>query len=271
MNPSLSVPLLASSLALLLGCSESGVTSGARFELRPRMELESRTATTRSGWNVELGKAQLALAEIHFFTGEPLGASNRLRRRATSVLALWDRADRVLGVAPAHAHPGHYVEGDALGEMLTPITVDLLAGSTPLGVADATSGLYRSGRVTFATPPVGSLAAEMGDASLVLEGTATKESETRSFRFRAAGAELNNASQNPELEGCRFEETQIDAAGAVIVTAHPTIWFAAADFTDLAPSTDGAPVDVPRDSKLYRQLKEQVLAAAGIGFRYATE
>lgn len=263
--------LLAVALGVSSGCGDSGVTSGARFELRPRMEIETRSATTRSGWRIELSKGQLALEALHFFAGEPLGASNRPRQRPTSVLALWERAEGLFGVATAHAHPGHYVEGDALGEMLVPVTVDLLAGSTPLGVANATSGLYRSGRVTFATPPVGALAGEMGDASLVLEGTATKEAETRVFRFRAAGAELNNASQKPELEGCRFEEAQIDAAGAVVVTAHPAIWFAAADFTELPPSTDGAPVDVPRDGKLYRQLKEQILAAAGIGFRYAAE
>lgn len=263
--------LLSATVLLTCACSDSGETGGARFQLTPRMEIESRTTTTRSGWNVELQKAQIAIAELHFFTGEPLGASNRLGPRKTSALAsLWQRADTVFGVANAQAHPGHYVEGDALGEMLTPITVDLLAGSTPLAAAEATSGLYRSARFTFASPPSGTLATEMGDASLVLEGTATKEPEVRRFRFRMAGSELFNASQKPELEGCRFEEVQIDAKGAVVITAHPSIWFAAADFTELAVNGDGV-VDVPATSKLYRQLKEQILAAAGIGFRYVAE
>lgn len=259
----------------LAGCADSGTTSGARFELRPRMQLESRTATTRSGWSVTLDKAHIALGELHFFSGEPLGASNRWRRSNHQVLAgadtFWRWADQRLGIASAEAHPGHYVEGDVLGELLTPRTIDLLAGSTELGVAEATSGLYRSARFTFAVPPKGELASEMGDASLVLEGTATKEQESRRFRFRAGGADLHNASQQPALEGCRFEEARIEASGAVIVTADPAIWFAAADFTELAASSDGEPVDVPPGSRLRRQISEQVLASAGIHFRYAAE
>lgn len=252
-----------------VACGDSGETSGARFQLALRMDIEARTASTRSGWNVELEKAQIAVGALHFFTGEPLGAWNRGVTPPTRALAsLWRRAEATFGLGLAHAHPGHYVEGDALGEMLTPITVDLLAGSTPLGNADATSGLYRSARFTFATPPVGSLAAEMGDASLVLEGIARKDTEIRHFRYRLGGSGLFNAAQEPELDGCRFEQAQIDATGTVLVTARPSIWFSAADFTELAPSAEGRPVDIAPDSKLYRQLREQILASAGIALRY---
>lgn len=265
--------MLFRSLALgaLVACGDPAATSGARFTLAARMDLETKTTTTRSNWNVELTRAQIAVGALHFFTGEPLGA-RYAPSRPKSVLA---QVGRTLGewvfIREAHAHPGHYVEGEALGELLTPVTIDLLAGSSPLGDADATSGLYRSARFTFAAPPSGALAAEMGDASLVLEGNATREGEQRHFLFRASASDLLNASQKPELEGCHFEERQVDGAGAVIVTAKPSVWFAAADFAELATDPNGAAVLVPKDSRLFRQIRERAIAAAGMDFRYAKE
>lgn len=242
--------------------ADGGQTSGARFTLHTRMELEGTTASTRSNWNVQLTRVRVAVGALHYFTGEPLGASRVVRKQSALAEVL-----RWISIPSAHAHPGHYVEGEALGEMLTPSTIDLLAPVT-LGDANATSGTYRSARFTFAAAPSAEQDAEMGGAVLLIEGDAARDAENRRFLFRAAPADLLNASQKPEIEGCHFAEHSIEAEGTVVLTAKPSIWFAAADFSELAEEPNGAAVEVAKDSRLYRQIRERVIAAAGIDFRY---
>ena len=58
-------------------------------------------------------------------------------------------------VPPAYAHPGHYIEGSAMGQMLEATTVDLLGDSLELADGDGVTGLTNSARITWQTPPKG--------------------------------------------------------------------------------------------------------------------
>lgn len=69
-------------------------------------------------------------------------------------------------IPAAHAHPGHDMSGDTIGELLGTFTVDLLAEPTELGVATALEGELATGRVVL--------------ESVLLEGTGP---EGQAFSF----------------------------------------------------------------------------------------
>lgn len=148
-------PLLLA-VATATACGEEGAS-----RLTFPVELAASTASGLSnvyGYTVSIQRAELRIEALHFFAGEPLFAARPTR---------WEQLWRsVLGVGLAHAHPGHYQAGEALAELLSGKTVDLLVGA-PLGEAQGVTGLYRSARLTLGQD------ATLG-GSLRLEGTASK-------------------------------------------------------------------------------------------------
>lgn len=175
-------PVLSLLLLLVVAC---GGTERTRRSFPVEVTAKSAALVTDSGWAVTLTKATLHLEALRFFEGKVA-----LARRAP-----WWRA---LVVSDAWAHPGHYVPGEALGELVAPLDVDLLA-TAPLswGTASAVTGDYGSAQVT------------LGGAGLVLEGVATKDT---------ARVEFSTAFLPPAaLEGVRFEQVMTTAAGTVQV------------------------------------------------------
>ncbi|MEW6431261.1 MAG: hypothetical protein AB1730_07100 [Myxococcota bacterium] len=114
---------------------------------------------TDSGWTVTLTSARASLGAARFYSGKVPS----IARRTPRINPLeWL-------VSSAWAHPGHYVPGEAMGELLRPLEVDLLQAETAWGEVSGVTGAYGSMEVTVAA------------GGVRLAGTATKDTQTVSF------------------------------------------------------------------------------------------
>lgn len=143
-------------LFLSLSVVSCGGTARTRRTFPLVVSREAGALVTDTGWTVTLSSATVSLASARFFSGEVPAISRR-----------WHPLD--LLVSTAWAHPGHYVPGEALGELLTPLDVDLLGGEVTWGTTDAVTG------------PYGSMQLTLGSAGLRLAGTATKDTQSVAF------------------------------------------------------------------------------------------
>lgn len=244
-----------------IGCSDEGSsTTGRRIALDVAIEAssDSKQFTNAKGWSVTLTKAAVATGAFYFYDGETLFAGNG------------PRGGRALPggfVKSAFAHPGHYVPGNAKGEMLAPSSADLLAGGK-VGSGEGVSGLVRSATFSFAAPAAGPLAAELGANVILLEGTATKDAETRAFRAEIAPSEVANTKGLPQIEGCPFVITDMERDGTVTITVKLPMWFEQVDFADVPKSADAAPV-LLGDGLARNQLVRGTKAGLAYSFAYA--
>lgn len=162
---------------------------------------------TDSGWTVTLSSAHASFASARFFSGE---------------VPVVRRFDPLGWLIPsAWAHPGHYVPGEALGEVLTPVEADLLGGDTAWGEVSAVTGEYGSLQLTFAA------------AGLHLAGTATKDAQSVAF----------DATFTPPsaIEGVSFAHTMDTAPGGVRVAVDLSAVVTRMDFAYVGTST--SPLD----------------------------
>ncbi|MFO0624822.1 MAG: hypothetical protein U0325_04340 [Polyangiales bacterium] len=219
-------------LLLLLGCADD--TTGrarVRFDLRARGV--DTTFTTSRGWAVRVAEARVSLGPVRWYEGPPIFA-----------LRWWERA---LGVSVAHAHPGHYVPGEALADMLTPRVVDLASGAVALSAADGVTGAAQSAHLALQPPPAG------GDAATVfVRGEATQGAQR--VRFRGALALTLN------LEGVTAGGN-IDRAGWELQVSVGR-WVDRVDFAALTPSAPDAEVEFATDSQAANALYR---AATSVG------
>lgn len=194
-------------LALVAGCE-----TGARRRTFPvEMTLQPMTGPTESGWTVTPESLQVAAGPVRFYEGRVL-----LTQRAP-----WLTPYVLLG-GTAWAHPGHYVPGEALGEVLTPTTVDLLAATpTRLGEANAVTGDYGSLELTL--PP------QVDGHTLRLRGTA-RHADGRTVRFETS------MDQGKPLEGIRFERVLALEEGRVRITVDLGRWLGRIDFATASPA-----------------------------------
>jgi hypothetical protein len=240
--------------AVLLGCGADGgdATTGKRLTLATRVTAEAEAVepfTNSLGWTITLSKAHLSMGPLYYFDGAPFTAQRGGPSRTSPPLL--ERFARWV-VPEAHAHPGHYQAGEARGQMLTPTSVDLLAGPTDLADADAVSGFYRSARVSFGSPPAGSFAAALEGHVAALEGRAEQDGSALDFLARVEVAEVLNADGDAAVEGCAFEEVDVQETGVVTLVVKPTVWLDQVDFAGIAGGEDGAPAPLPPDSAARR-------------------
>ncbi|MBK8252035.1 MAG: hypothetical protein IPK82_05140 [Polyangiaceae bacterium] len=219
--------------ATLSGCGETG---GKRITLST--EVVVAQGATQSffndhGWQIQFTQAYLSVGALYYFTGPPVVAHN-------NSLPHWKG---FLTIPTAHAHPGHYSEGDALGEMVEPQTINLLDPDF-LAPSEAVTGHYESARFTFQNPPEGELAPMLESHVILIEGQASKENVTISFRATADESDILNADGNPFVEGCVFKVVDIESSGKVTLTIHPEVWFDQVDFSLVSPSENGEPVNL---------------------------
>jgi hypothetical protein len=255
-----STSVAVGALALVVGlgpiaCDDEGGsgTTGRRITLDVKIAAspESRQFTNARGWNVTMTKALVATGAFYFYDGETLYAA----------------APRRGLVRPAFAHPGHYVPGNAKGEMLTASSADLLAGAT-LGWGAGVTGPVRSATFTFAAPAAGPAAAELGANVIVLEGSATKGVETRSFRVEISPAEVKDPKGLTQIEGCPFAPADMQSDGTVTATIKLQAWFDQVAFDDVPKSTDGKPV-LLAESLARNQVVRGTKGGLSYSFAYA--
>jgi hypothetical protein len=257
----LAITALHLATGTLAGC---GSTTGQRITLGTRVLAEEGIAApfeNAFGWKVQLTKAHLSIGELYYFSGPPVVASLPPARRAPS----WRDP---FTLRAAHAHPGHYTEGDALGQMLTPETADLLV-ETDLADAEAVTGRYESARFSFASPPQGDLAADLSGHVVWVNGEATKGSTTLLFRARANAEDILNTNGEPWVEGCVFDAADIEAEGTVTLIVHPAVWFDQVDFADAPPWLEGERVDLPPGEPTHKAFVRGLKKGTAYTFAYA--
>lgn len=220
-------------------------TTGRRVALTTSVTPAPLAFINDEGWSIEVRRAALSIGALHYFSGEPIeGAEEaRLVPRPSPGRSILGQLARAMVVREAHAHPGHYAEGDARGEMLAPTSLDLAAGPVAIGAGEGITGLVRSARFTWGASPTGPLAADLGGAVVLVVGRAARDGETRSFRLRASASELPDGDVT--VDGCVFERAEVDGDGAVTLTVDPGVWLAGADFADAPEGTEEEPADVP--------------------------
>lgn len=236
------------------GADDGETTTGKRISLGVRIAAtpESREFTNAAGWKIRVDKAYVATGALYYFDGATIFA----RRR-----------DGLRLVRAAHAHPGHYVPGNAKGELLTASSADLLAGAE-LGQGAGISGAVRSATFSFDSPAKGPLASELGENVIVVEATGTKGGETRIVRVEIKPDEVRDAKGKTQIEGCPFVEADMQSDGVVSVGVKLTLWFEQVELDAVPASADGKPV-LLTDGLARNQLVRGVKAGIGYVFSYS--
>lgn len=258
---------VASATTLPLGCSDAASTTGKRIALDVTIAATpaSRHFTNAVGWTVDMTRAELATGAFYFFDGETLFAQLSPHGAPTPRRGRWASFGLPF-VREAHAHPGHYVPGNAKGELLVPSSADLLAGAS-LGRGSGVTGLVRSATFGYGSPASGPLAVSLGANVVVLEGKATKGTEVRVFRAEVAGDAIKDTKGLLQIEGCHFAETNMESDGVVAIQVDLAEWFDQVDFASVAASSDGSAVllgaGVP-----YNQLTRGMKSGLGYTFAY---
>lgn len=220
-------------LGVVAGCGDDSpdTTGGRRVVLKTRVELaegEAEGFVTLAGWSVELGQVLLSTGTFRYFDGVP------------PIDTAW--FGRFVGVRTARAHPGHYVQGTALGEMLVPFSVDLLAGPAEYPAGEGVTGQYRSASFSYRAPPEGPLAEALDGHVAVVGGVARrKEQEPRYFLALADLPDVESVAPGGAIDGCVLEAGSVDGDGTITVTVRPSVWLKLVDFSELEPGQPEAP------------------------------
>lgn len=251
----------------LVGACSDDATTGVRVTLKTRAVADDgidAPFTNAYGWSIQLTKAAVSVGALYYFDGAPIFSAQHAPLRSRDVL------DRVLGVRAAHAHPGHYQAGNAMGQMLSAGSFDLALGAADLGTGDGTSGQYRSGRFVFGEKATGAAASALGANVVVLEGKATKGTMTRVFRASGALGDVLDSYGEPKLEGCAFaEEPAVEADGTVTVHVKPSVWLDQSDFETVPESAGGEPADLTPDEEAYKGFVRGLKKGSAVVFSYA--
>ena len=205
-------------------------TAGQRVALKTRLTTDATSFTNALGFTVKVDKALLSVGPLYYFDGEPVTASRGPRPPSR------------FGLGVAHAHPGHFVPGAAVGQMLVPDTVDLAAGPVSLADGSGVTGTARSGRFRFGVPPIGAKASGLSGKLVRVEGTFTKAGASKAFVATAGVADLQDSAGEDEVDGCVFSSGVITGPGTVTVKIALTTWLDQVDF-DKASASDPASLD----------------------------
>ncbi|EPX65311.1 putative lipoprotein [Cystobacter fuscus DSM 2262] len=225
--------------ALLLLVFLASCGTGAQRRTFPvEMTLQPMTGPNERGWTVTPEALHVSVGPVRFYEGHVL-----LSRRAP-------RFDPFLLLGgTAWAHPGHYLPGDAMGEVLSTTVVDLLAASpTVLGAANAVTGDYGSMELTLPVPPAtGDAQAPLGGHAVRVRGTAT-HTDGRRVRFDAA------LDLPKPIEGIRFERALAEEVGRVRITVDLNTWLGRIDFATVSPTDAGGVSTFPAGSQAMNAL-----------------
>jgi hypothetical protein len=246
----------AASAVALVQCGVPDATGRHRTSFPVTVRgVNTADATTSVGWRLTFERAAVALGPVRWYEGEPL--FGRVFRR------VWPRAWSGIGVA--HAHPGHYVAGEALADITEQRVVDLLVrAGVELRPADGVTGDANSATVELRAPsatlgPSGAALLPSG-GTLWVRGVAQRGAETVRFE---GGLSLDVAVTGIPARGPIAADGTTRWALAVDVAA----WLDRADFSTLPPpaSADGYAV-IPESSQVHNALYRG--ATSGGAYRF---
>lgn len=262
--------LVAGSFMVLApaACSNGeDTTTGKRLSVAIRVGSVERSVpfVNAKGWKVALSKAAVATGALYFYQGAPIFSSVQRRRAPRASHA--SLRDFVFGRGLAHAHPGHYVAGEARGQMTQNSSADLLAADTEYPSGEGISGVVRSATFSFSSPATGPVAADLASSVVVLEGTATKLDQTRIFRAEVSPADVLHDGQLI-VEGCPFAEADMQSNGTISLKVSLKQWLDQVDFDDVPASKDGKPALVDPSSVAFNQLARGVKVGASYTFTF---
>ncbi len=295
----------------LSGCGEEdlGGTSGQRVTLTTEAKLAPSAQApfvNDLGWELSVQEAKLSLEALRYFAGAPIarlepfheetyatalasaGLSKSLTPqtlglpggaaapRTTSAQALPGALRALLHtvqIPSAAAHPGHYVSGEALGEMLTPVVIDLLRpAALPPGAG--VTGRYRSGWLQFAAPPAGS---GLDNAVVRVIVHASQGGVSHELQLDAVLADLADGHSDPIIEGCPLNSTtpgadgaQVRGDGAIQLEIDLALWLDQLDPSPLTASPERVVVD-PNQAEhqtLHRAFLRGIRQAGAYRFSY---
>jgi hypothetical protein len=237
---------------ITLGCSSSDGTSGTTgrtMTLRTRVDIKddlTKPIPNALGWEVVINEAYLSVGAFYYYSGDPVISQQGYLRepnpRRNAFAWLSD-----FFIAPAYAHPGHYIEGAAMGQMLESTTIDLLEKSIELADGVGVTGLTNSARITWQSPPKGKLANRLDGRVVLTRGTATKETTVVYFIAQATANDVVNGDGKAEVAGCAFGAepgkigVNLDGDGTVTLTLVPSVWFDQVDFAYVTPEATDPP------------------------------
>jgi hypothetical protein len=260
----------------LAACGVETNETRTSFELQIGATSASRSdVLSDDGYRVTFDEATLWVGPIRFYSGDPLFAraasraakGSTLAARIATGMAALSLGAALLDTPSAHAHPGHYQQGDTLAEWLATQRVDLLA-STPvvLGRARGVTGDYRSMSITLTEPAA---AASSSGQTLGLAFTAEKDG--RVVRARAdfnVAREVSGVAVDPSIgaNGAGVARVEVDLAALVA-----RIDFAGLPASDPAASQDKAvaahtPIDP--ESQAQNALSRGVISTDAFGARW---
>lgn len=197
-------------LICLVLCGCGAMTERQRREFPVEISGSSAPIVTDSGWAVTLTKATAHVSTLRFFSGPA---------QVVQVSPPWWNG---LVISTAYAHPGHYVPGEALGEVLVDLDVNLLATEpTAWGTANAVTGTYGSVQIGYAT------------GGIEVEGAATKNGTTVEFS--------THFTPPAPLEGASFPHEMTTSKGRVQLQIDLDELFSRIDFGSVG--TGAKPLD----------------------------
>ncbi|MBX3184195.1 MAG: hypothetical protein KIT72_01620 [Polyangiaceae bacterium] len=303
----ISAAWLGAGLALS-GCGEDdlGGTSGQRVTLTTEAKLapdSSAPFVNDLGWELSVQEAKLSLEALRYFAGAPIARldpfpTETYATAPASAGLLTSLTPRVLGapIAPrtaspqalpgvirsllhaaqipsAAAHPGHYVPGEALGEMLTRVVIDLMhPAALPPGTG--VTGRYRSGWLQFATPPADS---GLGDAVVRVVVRASQGGVSHELQLDATLTDLADGHGDPIIEGCPMSSAasgadgaEVRGDGAIQLEVDLALWLDQLDPSPLTASPERVTVDPNRaeHQTLHRAFRRGIRQAGAYRFSY---
>ena len=101
---------------------------------------------------------------------------------------------------------------------------------------------------------------------MVLVGTATKDTESRSFKLVGEPADTTDIAGKNEVAGCAFEEVEVTVEGTVNVVLKPNIWVNQIDFSELPSGASTAPVD--RSTRTFKEFARSLKNGSAIMFKF---
>jgi hypothetical protein len=248
-------------------CSDaSDSTTGRRIVLATTMTapLATEIFDNAMGWSITLQTLVVSTGPLYYFDGATIFSQNDGPANRT-----YDLLERFIGVRSAHAHPGHYVPGNARGQVLSGTAVDLRSGPVDLVVGDGVTGPVRSATFSFGVTAAEQFADVLGPHIAVIEGTATQGNDVRVFRAEIDADDLLSAKKVPAIEGCPFEPTNMEGDGTVTVALQLPLWFDQVEFDTVPSSNDGRPVLMAKASLARKELVRGMKAGDGYAFSYS--